>query len=206
MEEKPYSLGMTIRHHFKGIPYGGNGEVRPDGGANYGFKNLKGNLHLLADVPELKEDHALYDVVSAINQPSTGLLSVGCVSGAVVDEHGHARTGYIEFAINLAKKISDARNYFYVFYHFDSLLHESKFNERVNYHWELEGAHFHPANADGFTCVVYVHSAHCPTPEQAMEAWERGLAPLIPFFRAYPQQEGEPLFPPHGDTSPAEQS
>jgi hypothetical protein len=199
MDQSHYSAVMSIRRFVKGIPYGANGEVRPDGNANYGFKNLKGNLSLLAEVPELKEDVALYNVVSAINQPCTGLLSVGCVSGAVAETRGHAWTGYVEFAIDSVEAIADARSYFYIFYHFDKLLHDTKFSERANYIWELEGANFHPTNAGGFTCVVYVHTAHYPTPEQAKEAWERALAPLIPLFAGYPPQDGSPLFPPHGE-------
>jgi hypothetical protein len=33
---------LTIRNRGKGVPYGGSGEPREDGPANYGFKPLNG--------------------------------------------------------------------------------------------------------------------------------------------------------------------
>lgn len=55
-----YTNQLSLDHKPKGIPYGGRGEIRDDGDANYGFKDLKGNRALLLDVPELKRDQALY--------------------------------------------------------------------------------------------------------------------------------------------------
>ena len=38
---------LAIDHKPKGIPYGGTGELREDGEANYGFQYVKGNDGLL---------------------------------------------------------------------------------------------------------------------------------------------------------------
>lgn len=95
-----YSNYLAIKQSGKGIPYGGQGQIRPDGDANYGFKNLKGELENLNQIPELQRDHALYELVRAINQPETGLLSVGCTSGSVHQDDGYRMSGYVEFAFN----------------------------------------------------------------------------------------------------------
>lgn len=196
MNKKPYNVSLTIGHRGKGIPYGGLGELRDDGTANYGFKDLKGNPHRIAEVPELQDDPSLYELIEALSLPENGLVSVGCASWEYSEERGHRRSGYVEFAINTAEAIADARNYFPLFFKFDQMLHGSPFAEVVNYNWELEGAHFFPANVDGFTCTVWVYIPHLPTPDEAKEAWQRALHPLIPFLGGYPLQEGRPLFVP----------
>ena len=194
MVRKPYSVGLTIGHQGKGIPYGGRGEPREDGTANYGFKNLKGNPHLLAEVPELADDSALFQLIDGINRPNTGLVSVGCAAWLYSEDRGHRRAGYVEFAINTAEAVADARNYFPLFFKFDRMLHEANFAETVGYNWELDSANFYPANVDGFTCSIWIHAAYYPSPEEAKEAWQRALHPLIPFLSNYPLQEGRPLF------------
>lgn len=122
------------------------------------------------------------------------MTRVGCAAWDVSDEQGHRWYGYVEFAINSAEAIEDARSYFWLFFHFDKMLHEGKFSEMVNYNWELEGAHFSPANADGFTCTVWVRTAYLPAPEEAFEAWQVALDPLIPLLGGCPAQKGRPLF------------
>lgn len=199
MAKKSYGVVLTIGHSGKGIPYGGHGEAREDGSANYGFKNLKGNPHLLAQVPEIADDPALYDLIDAINQPETGLVTVGCAGWSFSEDSGHRWSGYVEFAINTAEAISDARNYFPLFFKFDKMLHEGGFAEVVNYKWELEGAHFSPANVDGFTCTVWIYTPYLPTLDEAKDAWQRALHPLIPFLGGYPMQEGRPLFVPDAE-------
>lgn len=194
MAKKSYTIGLTIGHSGKGIPYGGHGEIRDDGTANHGFKNLKGNPHLLAQVPELTDNPTLYALVESLSLPENGLVSIGCASWVSSDDKGHAQAGYVEFAINTAEAITDARNYFSLFFKFDRMLHGINFSEVVNYNWELEGAHFSPANVDGFTCAVWVHTPHLPLLEDARKAWDSALAPLIPFLGGYPLQEGRPLF------------
>jgi hypothetical protein len=42
-----YSNTLELNHKPKDIPYGGTGELREDGDANYGFKYIKGNEQLL---------------------------------------------------------------------------------------------------------------------------------------------------------------
>lgn len=197
MANRTYQVGLTISHHVKGIPYGGyrNGELNDDGTAkNCGFKNLKGRPELLHEVPELLDNWALYELAEAINKPENGLVSVGCAGWDMSDDNGHRWHGYIEFAINSAEMIADSKCYFPLFFHFDRMLHNEDFNQRVNYNWELAGAHFAPANVDGFTCAVNVYTPYASSIEDAKEAWQQAIVPLIVFLGGYPAQEGTPLF------------
>lgn len=119
-------LSLNFKH--KPIPYGGSGEVRDDGDANHGFKDIKGNAALLLEIPELQRDAALMNLVQSINATQTSLFSVGCLSGDVEDENGFRMSGYVEFSINSASSIADASNYFPLFFHFDRLLNEKGFS------------------------------------------------------------------------------
>ncbi|HUW37112.1 MAG TPA: hypothetical protein VMV91_07240 [Rhodocyclaceae bacterium] len=131
--QKLYTNQLSLNHKHKGVPYGGSGEIREDGDANYGFKDIKGNNALLLDIPELKRDRGLMRLIQAINAPHTGLFSVGCVSGPVADKHGYRHSGYVEFSVNSATAIADARNYFPLFFHFDLMLHEGNFSGKVTF-------------------------------------------------------------------------
>jgi hypothetical protein len=41
-DQQPQVMILAIRNRGKGVPYGGSGEPREDGSANYGLKPLKG--------------------------------------------------------------------------------------------------------------------------------------------------------------------
>ncbi|TIU39514.1 MAG: hypothetical protein E5W31_07490, partial [Mesorhizobium sp.] len=156
-----YANGLFISRSGKGIPYGAG--PRDNGDFNHGFKNLKGNLDLISEIPELKSDPALLNLVYNINHEETGLLSIGCLSSPVVDEgRGYRVTGYIEFAFNSVAGIEDAANYFPIFFHFDQDLHVSNFPHRVQFSWEIEGAHFAEANAGGFTMAITINTDFYP--------------------------------------------
>lgn len=107
---------MQIAQNGKGIPYGGTGEIRADGDANYGFKNLKGKPERLAEVPELAGDEPLANLVASLNEARSAFATVGCVSAPVDEEQGHRVSGYVEFAFDSAEKVADASSYFPVFF------------------------------------------------------------------------------------------
>lgn len=194
MPERRYTNVLTINHDGKGIPYGGSGEPREDGSANYGFKNLKGALERLSEIPELEADAALFSLIEAINQPDTGLLSIGCVSGAVADERGHRVSGYVEFAFNSETLIADATHYFPVFFHFDRALLEDAFAYDVHFYWELMGATFHEAQAAGFTASVTINTGYHETPQAAQTAWDEALSTLARFLSSIPPGPGRRLY------------
>ncbi|HKY53333.1 MAG TPA: hypothetical protein VJM08_03465 [Anaerolineales bacterium] len=196
MRESPYSVSLSMGNSGKGIPYAGQPEPRADGNQNHGFKNIKQDLSLLSAIPEIQNNPALYDLVSAINQPSTGLFSIGCIGDPIHDENGHRFTGYIEFAINSVEGISDAGNYFPVFFHFDRMLKDARFEEAVAYHWLLEGATFLdlPERPAGFTATIFINTHYLPTAEEARDRWDQSLEALTYFLGNQPLREGPPLY------------
>ncbi len=193
MDKKLYGVMLQMGHGGKGIPYAGFGEARKDGYANHGFKNLKGSPCLLAEVPELQDDPMLHEVVARLNDEKCGLATVGCAGWTETNEHGHRWWGYVEFVINTVEATQDAASYFPLFFHFDRMLHDQKFNEPVNYRWEIEGAHFFPTNSDGFTCSLFVYTTFFPSAEAAREAWQVALEPLLAIGQ-FPVKPGQPIF------------
>jgi hypothetical protein len=192
--EPPFENRLSINHKHKGVPYGGIGEVRDDGDANYGFKDAKGDLSVLDQIPELRRDPALMDLAKSINAPHTGLFSIGCVSGEVSDQSGFRHSGYIEFSLNSASAIADARNYFPLFFHFDRLLHENSFPGRVVFHWELQLVTFIEANASGFTCSIFVNTHYSETKLAADKAWTDALGVLGRFLGSVPAEHTDPIY------------
>jgi len=189
--QKPYTNHLSLNHKHKGIPYGGSGEIREDGDANYGFKDIKGNAALLLEIPELKRDSGLMGLVQVINAPHTGLLSVGCVSGPVEDENGFRHSGYIEFSVNSVSAIADAGNYFLLFINFDRMLHEGNFSGKVVFDWELQPVTFIDANANGLTCSVNVNTHYSKTKEEAEAAWIEALGVLQYFLGSIPREHND---------------
>lgn len=175
---------LSIRFDGKGIPYGGIGEPRADGGANFGFKNLAGHPELVDTIPELATDPALRSLVAAINNPKSGLFSVGCASGDVKEREGFRRSGYIEFAVNSRQFIAGAQNYFPLFFHFSKQLFEQKFAQPAQYHWELQPAAFFEAKAEGFTCTIFINTHFFPAGDAASQCWELVLKRLEVFLGA----------------------
>lgn len=169
-----YPNYLSIRCRGKGVPYYGDGEAREDGDANHGFKNLKTNPELIDSVPELVPDRALRRIVEALNARTSGVLTIGCLSGPVNEDEGHRYTGYVEFSLNSKVGVSDASHYFPPFFQFNQLLHQEKFTE-VKFDWVLEGAAFTDVDVDGFTCTVFVNTQSCSNPDEAYSCWERAL-------------------------------
>ncbi len=185
---KNYTNNLALNHKSKSVPYGGNGCLRDDGDANYGFKLIKGNLELLETIPELKRDGALSNLVAAINGPQTGLFSIGCVSGPVADKSGHRYSGYVELTLNSVSAIADARNYFPMFFHFDCWLNEDHPKSAVSYDWELQPATFteSQSRATGFTCSITINTHYVRTADEALQAWGESLERLATFLSQIP--------------------
>lgn len=173
---------LSIRQDGKGVPYNGFGEPRPDGEANYGFFNLKGNPAQASSVPELKRDQALLTLARVLNAASSGFFSLGSTSGVVVDANGHRWSGYMEFAINSQSLVVDAANYFPIFFHFDRFLSRVESDLQVQYQWELMGAHFGDAQCDGFTCSLFINTHYVASSELAARNWMEALRLCSEFF------------------------
>lgn len=190
-----YSNNLSIRHRGKPIPYGGDGVLRDDGDANYGFKYVKGDETALRSIPELVKDPALLDLALAINSPKTGLFTVGCVSGRIDDERGHRDSGYIEFAINSKSAIADAKSYFPIYFHFDRFLHDANFSAPAHFNWELEGATFTESeNSSGFTCAIFINTGYSPTREDASHIWTESLGALAYILQSIPVEQSDFIY------------
>lgn len=192
---QPFVNYLSICQHGKVIPYGGLGDVRDDGDANYGFRFAKGKPDVLDWIPELQRDQALDQLVRAINGIDTGLFTVGCVTGKHESDQGIRYSGYVEFAFNSRSAIQDAARYFPIFFHFCRFLHETAFDVAVQYNWELQGATFLEANdVDGFTCSVVINTSFLPDPTAAWQAWELSLQVLAVFLASVPAQGDDMIY------------
>lgn len=189
-----YSNVLAILQQIKVVPYAGDGVRRENGGANYGFKNLKGSPHLIGAIPELDSDRALRSLIETINAAHTGLFSVGCASGEVKEDSGYRYTGYVEVALNSKSAVADAGNYFPAFFHFDRLLSERRFQHPVQFYWELQPARFTDVNVNGFTCSVYVNTSFFPSVEEAYQCWTAALGLLTLYFGSIPVQPNERIY------------
>jgi hypothetical protein len=185
---------LTISNDGKGIPYGGDGTQRPDGDANFGFKNVKGDPAGCALIPELARDHALARLVLAVNDASTGLFSVGCVSGEVADKSGFRWSGYMEFALNSKSLISNASNYFPIFFHFAYGTPDEAESFDAEFHWALMGARFAETNSEGFTCVLTMNTYYRPTKEEALTLWGQALGVLESYLSTVQGDFGDPIY------------
>jgi hypothetical protein len=185
---------LALDHKPKGIPYGGAGEMRPDGDANYGFKDIKGRPDLLPTIPELARDPALLEAIGVINQPNTGLFSIGCASSLTTDSDGFYLMGYIEFAFNSASYVQDPSRYFSLFFQFDRALSAEDAPIIAYYLWELQPAAFTDANIGGYSCSVNIKTSHMPTEQQATMKWEEALGLLSVYLSTVPADAKDLLY------------
>jgi hypothetical protein len=189
-----YRNYLSLNHALKTIPYGGIGEVREDGDANYGFKDIKGDNALLFSIPELKSDSALMTLVRAINAPQTGIFSVGCVSDSVEKDHHFRNSGYIEFSFNSASYIADASNYFPLFFEFERLLDDKEFSVKVEFNWELQPATFIEKGISGYTCTIFLNTYYSETKLAAQKAWIETLDVLSEYLGSIPSEHQDFIF------------
>jgi hypothetical protein len=190
-----YRNYLSLNHEHKTIPYGGTGEVREDGDANYGFRDIKGDNTLLSSIPELQRDAALMALVQAINAPQTGIFSIGCVSHNIEDKNHFRHSGYIEFSFNSASRIADADNYFPIFFNFERLLDQSSFAPRVEFNWELYFSTFIDKGVSGYTCRINLNTYFCETRQAAQQAWEDTLEVLGTYLGRISNQHEDHIFP-----------
>lgn len=201
---QPYLNSLLMSPHGKCIPYVGNGLIREDGNANYGFKNLKIKPDLIETIPELAADGALKSLVRALNTHSN-FFSTGCFSQAAGERlrcgsrpenqyKSHRCRGYIEFAFNCRSCVQDAHNYFTLFFQFDNFLREHQFSQSVKFDWQLEKAYFSNANIGGFSCAIFIRTANSPSSETATLCWQRSLQTLETFFTTVPSQSSIAIY------------
>jgi hypothetical protein len=190
----PYLNVLAISRVPKTVPYQGTGVRRPDGGANYGFKNLKRHPELLDTIPEFASDPALRSIMAAIDRPTTGVFSIACLSKTITDPHGCRLSGYVEFALNGRREAADAANYFRLFHDFDRRLERGGFAEPVSFQWQIGPTRFEDVQADGFSVDVRIDTDYRPSAEQAYELWTRALAELERLLGSVPAVTEDPIY------------
>jgi len=189
-----YRNYLSLKHEHKTIPYGGIGEIREDGDANYGFKNIKGNNRLLDTIPELKSDPALMALVRAINAPNTGIFSIGCVSDRYKDKNKFRHSGYVEFSFNSKLYIADAGHYFPLFFNFDHWLEKNDFAVKVEFNWLIQPATFIDKSVTGYTCTIYLNTYFVESEKAAIKAWEETLNILGQYLGDIPIEHTDYIF------------
>src|SRR5438132_3450612 len=190
----PYLNVLSISPVTRTVPYEGTGKQRLDGGANYGFTNLKRNPELLDTIPEFRSDPALRSIMAAIDSPATGLFSVACLSKTIMDDHGCGLSGYVEFALNARDEVTDAGHYFCLFHEFDRRLGRAGFAERVSFQWEICPITFLEVGIEGFAVDVRVDTDYHPGAQPAYESWTRALAALEALLAGVPARSCAPIY------------
>ena len=192
--ETPYVNRLLSLLRWKTIPYAGSGVRRPDGGANYGFTNLKRHPRLLDTIPEMARDPALKSLVLTINCERSGLFSAACLSCPLRDPQGRRYSGYVEFAINTDAEAAEAVSYFSMFCAFSRFLNDRSFAQRVTYQWEISPARFADFGADGFTATVRIDTDHFATAREALRCWQASLQALEQFLGSIPKPVGNTIY------------
>jgi len=189
-----YRNYLSLKHEHKTIPYGGVGEIRKDGAANYGFKDIKGDNRLIDTIPELKHEPALMALVQVINTPKTGIFSIGCVSDRYQEKNQFRHSGYIEFSFNSKLFIADASHYFPLFFNFERLLEKNDFAVKVEFNWSIQPATFIDKSVTGYTCTIYLNTYFVESEEAAKKAWEKTLSILAQYLGNIPVEHTDYIF------------
>ena len=179
------SLIFSIRNYHKAVPYPGSG-LRDDGHENYGFKPLKGRSDEAALIAEVQDNESLKNALIELNDPSTLFFTIGCEKSCNPHNSTYWMRGFLEFAFNYTELVSDAQNYFKLFFDFTHLFWEQPTEAAVEYHFQLEGAGFLDADAAGFTAIVWITTLAMPSEEVTKKTWSQALDLLVKYLKSVP--------------------
>jgi hypothetical protein len=186
---------LTIRQEFKQIPY--QGAVREEGSICHGFKLLKwASSDDARAIPEASDIQCLQDALVTINAPATAFFTVGCEKALNKTERGFWAKGYLEFAFNFREFAEDAQWYFKLFFDFTALIAERKYEEPIQFFWELDGANFTRANFIGYSAAVWFTTDVLNSAEEAKDVWCSGVRLFAEFLAGTPAQGNQMVFPP----------
>lgn len=187
---------LSVSPLGKAIPYAGSDEVRPDGGVNHGFTDIKGHPERLDEVPESRDDPSLAHLMRTISAPDTGVFSIASMSEVESCDRGVQRSGYLEIAFNSRQRVESAADYFDLFLRFERLLAARAFPHAVGFEWELCPAHFSAGDIGGYSVAIHIRTSCEPEASRVSESWEAALAVLGELFAAVPEERNEPLYGP----------
>jgi hypothetical protein len=170
------NIFLTIQNRIKGIPYGA--VDGPEGSTNHGYKRLKGNPFLAASIPEAQEPEALKQSLMRISAPETAFFTIGCEKSCNPEEKGFWIRGYLELAFNFVELVSDAQNYFKLFYDFNRVAAGSP---GVIFEFQLEAADFADGPAQGFSLTLWITTS-VMSAEDAWREWSNALLRFVDFI------------------------
>ena len=183
---------LTIAPRPKGIPYAAADHA--DGTRNFGFMALRGHAERIADVAEAKTVPSYRGLLTALNAPASPFFSVACENDFRSDAGGHWGSGYMEFAFNFAELVSDAANYFSLFYNFTYDAAAFVSSHDVQFHWIVQPARFADGACDGFTCSVWFTTAQFPTSGEARAEWDAAVDCFSDFVRSTDPYRGKQMY------------
>ncbi len=146
---------------------------------NHGFFDLRGNPAAVANIPETQQSPALVDLLVALAQPNSALISLGCDLGEHSDPGSQLQTrrragGYVQIA---DARVRDAEGDFLkrVSAHIEACLRAAVDGDRWSVRFDLSGVAYE------FDGRVEAHSvwiwfdAKASTPDKAKASRERLL-------------------------------
>lgn len=170
---------LTINERSKHVPYPPSSS---DGSENFGFRVLKGKADKIDSIAELKDNEALKKIVHTINEDASPFFSVGCEKSFNRSANSFWAKGYIEFAYNCARAVSDAAQYFPLFFHFNRFAQRFTESNNVQFWFELQPAFFKKIDSAGFTCCVWITTGGHSSQEESFDAWCSAVQTLDSFL------------------------
>ncbi|MEA4834974.1 MAG: hypothetical protein VB133_07565 [Anaeromusa sp.] len=185
MNESNIDIQLRLNFKPKGVPYGA---VERSDSTNHGFKELKGNAAAAERIAEVQDNEALKKALVNINRIDTPFFTVGCEKSLnrEITNDRYWMKGFIEFAFNYADIVDNAQHYFKLFYEFNKVVAETKYDLPIQFVWEIEAAHFSKINTGGFTATVWITTMDNPERKEIEDMWGAGVSYLANFLSNYP--------------------
>jgi hypothetical protein len=159
-----------------------------------GFVSLKGKTELVETVPETEESGALRHALEKINTAGTPFFTTSCGISVNSDEGGCWARGYLGFCFNYVEIARDSPNYFLLFEQFNRHLLDSSFDLPIEFHFQIEAAHFSGINDIGYAASVWITTAEFPSTDPAVMIWNQGIGLLADFLSSFENPELPAIF------------
>ena len=163
---------LTINQQSKSIPYPA---ASHSDSQNYGFHVLKGKLDKCENVKEATETPSIISILKNLNSNESPFFSVGCERSYNQDNEGHWAKGYIEFAFNYEQLVTDAAQYFPLYFHFTKFIDEYLKVNEVQFWWDLQPAKFKKVSCMGYSSCIWITTGFHSSEEEAKQVWEKSI-------------------------------
>lgn len=187
----PWQNILYIDPLGKTIPYQ---PARASNRRSTGFINLKARPEAIAQIPDIEANDQIKAALTAINSPETGVFTVGCHAGKIIDDARRQASGYIEFAVNDQTLVCEAATYFGLYLQFHNRLALSKFEHAVKFEWVIMPAVFTATSLRGFTCSIKINTALYPEHEQCEQVWSDTLGLVTSHLVAVEPGQGKAFY------------